>query len=785
MVDLGSSLLSKFLTIYLFGGLIILLYAKDKFNMPTYDKDAMGPFAQLPPQLLTMDARYRWGRTVYILLMLGLYTAICVAGPTTFKNLPGSISPSIPGADNSEVWPVAAAAFLISTGAANDNNMLGRIELLIRQYAHKSAYIPSTVSDLAFTLRTVNIHQWLIANPHIEESELRERQRALSALIGPENLDRIKAQPGQEGQLAAWVRANILFYTLQQIFNKRVGLSTSKLDYLTDLPENRQIFDNISGAREKLMPEFKGAIGSVEDESGKILAAVQRFSKDTSLMIAVLLSQTARNTNYLTDRLDQLGFQGVELRDRSDHFTYTVMVNSFIFAGSFIAAAVLAVAWLPALTFLTWLHDVRLLDGAIMIFTGSLVYLVMFKATDYWRDKLLDSLDWREDLEGYVKLTLNVSLLSCIVSLVLTVLILSLFSLVDFFIYGPIVFAQFLLFYFLTAGLGTVFSLIYMRQAARMLYSRLSLFTNLLSFTALGHAAIAAFIVGSLNLSMYMYNVYSAPKAILSVLQVSWPPTAQDPKQGFVGRYSETEIASVTKGLSDFSSSLSKLEIGNAATQLTAVRAICAILNNPNAATAAMAGASTTTQPKPGAIGPAAQSPPNAVTRPLFSDAGSCKIGDPAPGDQRVAFAALLSDFENSLTVVSDAAAKQYFAWVFPALAAFLIAYSFGVGCRHWRAWWLNNDEDYLTDLKAQIRKSYGNEIDVVRCLTCPISLLGNVAPIEAIRYEDYRSKLLANIQKRKIVWPRWFYNGGAIVPDKKAEADLTENSSAALPALP
>src|SRR6185312_8763874 len=124
----------------------------------------------LPPQFLTMDARYRWGRRVYISLMLALYAAICVIGPTafSFKDVASSIAPSIPG--SSDVWPVAAAAFLISTGAASDNNLLGRIELLIRQYAHKSAYIPSAVSDLAFTLRTVNIHQWLIENPYVGDS---------------------------------------------------------------------------------------------------------------------------------------------------------------------------------------------------------------------------------------------------------------------------------------------------------------------------------------------------------------------------------------------------------------------------------------------------------------------------------------------------------------------------------------------------------------------------------------------------------------------------------------
>ena len=35
----------KFLSVFLFGALIIILYAKDKFNQPTYDRTAMGPFS--------------------------------------------------------------------------------------------------------------------------------------------------------------------------------------------------------------------------------------------------------------------------------------------------------------------------------------------------------------------------------------------------------------------------------------------------------------------------------------------------------------------------------------------------------------------------------------------------------------------------------------------------------------------------------------------------------------------------------------------------------------------
>jgi len=148
----------KFLSTYIFGLIIIVMYAKDKFNMPTYDRAAMGPFAQLPPQSLTMDKRYRQGRTSYIFMLLCLYTVVCIVGPSISPDLFNlfkqagpqmQLGPQIGQPGSAELWPVAAATFLISTGASSDSSILGKIEFYVRQYAHKSAYIPRTVRDLA------------------------------------------------------------------------------------------------------------------------------------------------------------------------------------------------------------------------------------------------------------------------------------------------------------------------------------------------------------------------------------------------------------------------------------------------------------------------------------------------------------------------------------------------------------------------------------------------------------------------------------------------------------
>jgi hypothetical protein len=99
----------------------------------------------------------------------------------------------------------------------------------------------------------------------------------------------------------------------------------------------------------------------------------------------------------------------------------------------------------------------------------------------------------------------------------------------------------------------------------------------------------------------------------------------------------------------------------------------------------------------------------------------------------------------------------NYLAWGYPAIVTFLLAYAFGVGCRYARARWLYNEADREDGqgqkLKEQIRKIYGDSVDTDKCLIFPIASLGNLTPLEAIRYEDYRVRLFAKIQRRQIDW--------------------------------
>jgi hypothetical protein len=118
---------------------------------------------------------------------------------------------------------------------------------------------------------------------------------------------------------------------------------------------------------------------------------------------------------------------------------------------------------------------------------------------------------------------------------------------------------------------------------------------------------------------------------------------------------------------------------------------------------------------------------------------------------------------------------------MFPMVTAFLIALSFGVGCRHWRAWWSYEglDESQALKLRAKIQKKYGSDTDVDRCFIPSVSVLDKMTPIEALRYEDYRVKLFRQVEKTKI---REFFDI-KLKPAENVEATVTNAGHALQPA--
>lgn len=806
---------TKFVVNYLLGALILVLYAKDKFNTPTYDPEAMGPFAHLAPQFLTLDSRYRSGRFLYVALMLALYSAICIVGPTAFNidAITAAGNPSQYGlsSETAQVWPVAAAAFLVATGAASDNSVLGRIELFIRQYSHKTAYIPSAVSDLAFGLRNLKIVEWL--NPQTsapagaEGTRLteipQERRRELGALIGEPLLKTAETLPHEEGDLATWIRANILFATLARISTGRTAGPSVRLDSIASLKANLEIYESLK----KVQKELHDAISpenpkALEEKSSE----VRRFSKDVSLSISVLVSQAARNTADLTAQLEQLGLVGLTLRDRSDHFAYTLIAPVYLLAASFLCAAL----WLSySLRFPVPSKEIA--QGVVTVVSGCLAYIVLFRVLDYVRDTALERFDWREHLSAYVRATLVVGIISSVISAVLLVFLLYGTGLLEEAISTPLSLASAVIFQFLVAIVGAGFGMLYMRTAGRT-PPRQFRWTDLFFYKwALPHGIAAALLVGGLIFFTYYQGLkesarggYVDVSAKLAELRPNLLERTDPSQRGFwISQYSPDEVWTIRERLQRLEDLWSadqlywipESKLTSAAANLVKV---CSILNTikPAVATPPQALRSTDaplaqdvktpqTGIAAGAPVPTTRSEPAGNPAPselsgemrwqLFRHVETCGQIDFTAADGFVAYQ--MQEADNGIFSLAYSLGALYqhinrmiylqrrldVAIVFPSLVAFLLAFSFGVGCRYGRHWWLNNEPIDSPEQFARLRREISAheernkrpaaDSDIDRLLATPVQSLSGVPPIEAFHYEDFHNKLLDQLRKDRIVW--------------------------------
>jgi hypothetical protein len=859
-----------FLTNYFFGMLIIILYAKDKFNTPTYDKESMGPFSQLPPQLLTIDARYRQGMRTYVFLLLALYTALCIIGPSTFSQQ--NIQLGF-GASASQIWPVASATFLISTGAAKDSSILGRIEHFIRQYAQKTAYIPSVVSNLAYSIRNVETIPWLKDNKDkLKPDEFEDRKAKLTALIGPKFVAKLNENPRQQGHLAAWARANIVFYCMQQMF--RGVLPSERLSQIVEMPENVAIFERLKKEREELERRFIGSEEERErrsepgDEASldKLLSDVQRFAKEVSLTIVVLLSQSVRTLSDLKERLEQLGFREIELRDHSDHLVYLVMVNFSIAFGAFMSYALFSfINSLAALTppFVGWIESLFVVSKPessnafsmishvselLIVATGALIYMIVFKAIDYLREGQLDLSEWRENLQGYVTVVVTASLSSAVVCILLMVLLLSPLDLLSYIWTDPAGLAQQFLFQLAVAALAAGFAVTYLRYAVklhwrndghkgwpRIILQEVFFFRDLPDCVKLIHAGLAACLVGMLTHTDIVHNrnnmidatKSSVEQAIQGFNQAQgWlgPPavatetskqqpeaTIEAPKRQTVAtaeslsrqpviapteapakqqpRLQPKELIEIYCKLRDMYAAIHGFEVGDRSFQLSPeftrvesdgtpdckaltaedrtidrqmkqLKDICGTLNRvvmPNAFPMSPANSA----PQPEAIHSQRRGP-RMIVQTLFKvpercDPETVDSQDPDEKDLISLGKSLFGLFLNLDNFKNFSAGEGSHAVVFfPMITAFLIAYTFGTGCRIWRAWWLNNEagQQEMDKLKEQIGNIYGQPVrpaEFEQWLISPLSVLNSVAPKEAVRYEGLKARLYAKIESKQI----------------------------------
>ena len=589
--------------------------------------------------------------------------------------------------------------------------------------------------------------------------DFEDRKTALVALIGENAAKKFEQNPDREGEVAAWIRTNILFYSLRQIFNKNIH--NIRLDNLAEADDYKANFDQFESTHDEMLTRFarsEALSGSAAEQTHR---EVQKFAREASLTMAVLLLRAARNSNELNSILNGLGFQVLDTHEQSDHFGYVSSVILSIAAGAALSAAILLVPPLFRLWKINWTNP-DLYLGAVVIINGLLLYLVMFKVLDFSRDRLLDAQNWSESFGSYMRVTLSSSILTTVISIVLLVLILSLFNWVKYVVYSLTAFAWLVVFQEILAATGIMFGLLYLRQAARSPRAWAGLLFRSIAGLAIVHACVAALFVCFVDKFLFIqttnnntHGIYDRIREDFQTLDTG--PTKKDESR-LLSAYSRPERTRILTDLDKFKDLWESEKYGETEVrdQLGKLSSVCNTLNKQPI---------NKLLPLPN-VPAGGDSVPKSM--PLFQNANECKSSIPIDdrslkgglgNDQ----GAILSRLVNSLGLLyysiqasgtgQESVKANYLAWMFPTLVTFLLAYAFGVGTRFSRAQWLygevDREEGQGTKLKELIAKSTGDKLSFEKCLVFPVPSLGFVTPLEALRYEDYKSSSSAKSRTR------------------------------------
>jgi hypothetical protein len=181
------------------GVLVVLTYAWQRFNEPSFPNRKTLPRTLVPVRYLFLRSSYRRARLAYVGAILLLYCTLVAPGPKIAPFLSTTANKEFPP----EGWALLAAVILTGFGLVPDSfRWLNKVENQIRQWVHEWFLVPDGVE------RTIGI---LEDAPY----ELPASQFKLVEISDKERLQQdLKSASGTP--LSRWGRATALITSLQQ-----------------------------------------------------------------------------------------------------------------------------------------------------------------------------------------------------------------------------------------------------------------------------------------------------------------------------------------------------------------------------------------------------------------------------------------------------------------------------------------------------------------------------------------------------------------------------------------
>jgi len=370
---------------FLFGVLVVVVFATDHYKVPTYAKTTVGEFIELAPESLTSHSRYMKGLAIYVGLMLGFYFILLAIGPTAIAPVLSYIPGGSDGKIDNSVWPLAATSIITLIGSRDDDKYLGRMEGWLRSIAHEAAYIPYAVTNLAVALD---------GSFPLTDEELRaagELSPATQALI----------EESQEGSRQNWIRAKFLYSRLELLRDR-----DDQFKPVMRQPENERAFGFVREQREALTKELdRGDLG--EDVSRKIDA----FKNALAVFLASILWRACENETAVNAKLRSLRLNVSTPAPRSP--------ATFIFHLAFYLGAVASIFLI-----VMKVRAMQFQDESVQqkwhLTLAFLVFLLTAFFVTRWREKRLASGDWRYSSDVIIRCTILNTIAITIISALVT-----------------------------------------------------------------------------------------------------------------------------------------------------------------------------------------------------------------------------------------------------------------------------------------------------------------------------------------------------------------------------
>ncbi|TDQ15307.1 hypothetical protein [Phyllobacterium brassicacearum] len=187
---------------FLFGLFVVMVYAWQKFNEPTFPRGETMPSTVDPLRHMFTQGAYKNARLTYVCVSLLLYSALVWPGPSMMRLLGTGGTPDLPA----EAWALLVALFLVGLVPNSRIKWVIMVEEFLRRSVHSWYLVPARVEGMIGSL---------------EDARYEPPERVLRAVSGPfrERLEALrsdlKAPPASLEH--RWARATFIFNMLKQI----------------------------------------------------------------------------------------------------------------------------------------------------------------------------------------------------------------------------------------------------------------------------------------------------------------------------------------------------------------------------------------------------------------------------------------------------------------------------------------------------------------------------------------------------------------------------------------